>query len=501
MKTFIFLISSLFVTSFSHTMELEEPKSIESDKLTLTDKNGTAFKLTPEQATAFAKCSIFRDFKESESVNEHSHLIARRLNQLDEKASYDEVKDCQKQVSQELIESCQALTLNDQRKEWNFSACNNPNLTAGKITRLLNFIHNNETIKALYTFEYADLFELALYIGAPEDKIEILAQKFYEHIDKIDEERLHPSVKYFKQYAVKYLPYYPDMNAFIEDFKMQIKKDSKLHRNLLLKDSSCNHPHPYALSVNLDISYTHLQQLGFTKKIHSLNGIETLKNYLDCRGICKMDCAGQAISDFNCGNLQRIFSRLHVLYLNNTNISHLQKHQFAMIRPCYVHLDNNPITTIDDDCFSLICNEPDIYISMSTVKKEQLQKIYIPLSPLSKVKQIAQFYLSKRECKMFGAGAAAAFSIYAVEIMFLQKISKNYPIIAQKFSLDKLGNFESAPLMPSLGFFITPIISQICAMRYTETRISVESDAAIHLIIRYAEGTATFKYFSDKPTF
>ena len=330
----------LLLPTIGKGMEIQEkPLPIKKRTLTLTDVQGVTFTLTPEQTAAFCSCGIYTNFKEHELQHDHENQRQREvaIKQIDANTKdYTAVKNARDAPFLNVSAIC---TSEDEKKGWNFQDCTQTFLTQSKMLRLLNKIQNGKTKRKISTSELPDFFELALYFDAPEPIIEKFAQTFYDSIAATKETDLAPRLAKLKNLAAHYLPYYPNVSFFLEDYKKSTHTISELlkyNRN------------------RLDISADHLQFLGFTKKIHSLDGIEKLKEFFAREVVIEEIYAPrQKIKDFSFENLKKIYPDLNRLDLSNNKIKHLHKYQLGRIKDkCWIILSNNSITRIEPDCFS-----------------------------------------------------------------------------------------------------------------------------------------------------
>ncbi len=139
------------------------------EKLAITDLNNDQFVLTERQSEAFKACEIYKDLLDAEVQT-----------------------DC-----------------------LSFSDCKNKTLTKENIRTLMNCIVGTQKITGINSERLADLFELALYMSIPEETTAKIAQVFYE---KMECKEPDPRLKHFLKIAKKYLPYYPTVGDFFEDF-------------------------------------------------------------------------------------------------------------------------------------------------------------------------------------------------------------------------------------------------------------------------------------------
>ena len=431
----ILALSFIAISSMCHAMQL-------------TDVEGKVLNLTPAQLDAFKQCAIYTDYQDN---------IAK-----DETAKND---------------------ITNQSKIWSFADCTNSELKADYICKLMDLINNKIDIASIQETESGNVFALSLYMGVPEHKIQKLAEKFYDYFQNNKAQlQSHPNFKnymYLEKAAIKYLPYYPDMNAFIEDFEIcYVKNGHPVGWEDLLEKS------PNGL-YHLNLSFNKLQKIGFIKKIYSLQGIEKFSCYLNCQFIEAIFCAEHKINDFNINILRSTFPELTTLSLYNNNIKRLHKKQFENCPDHFtLSLNNNGIEYIEPDCFALAINAR-LQLQINMVNAEQFQNICFPVL---KLKNTAIRNVGK-------------ITFFASEIIFSNLIYKwlvhntefkNIPfwkMIMIPSNCFKLGTLA---LLPSLA-------ATLCSHILLKKENADIWCNMVHTIIYCANGRVYYDYSSDKP--
>ena len=334
----------------------------------ITDIEGKIITLTAEQAEAFKQCALYKDYQEHTANESIATLLPAINNHFESNpgVSYTLVKQTQEQaVTNELQK------IPNDTYAWNLENCSQSFLRANKIIRLLNFITDSSKTNALFDCEFPEFFDLALYMGAPEHKIGILAQKAYDYIMSLEPEQITPLLKYHKQCAIKYLQYYPTVGDFIEDFKLRFVENINEHHWFKLLRQNNHEIMEQANEINL--SAAHLQSLGFIKKIRSLHGIEELKKYINGNLVTYLDLTHQEISDFSLEQLQTIFPNLEILILDKNNITKLSYEQFNNLKKLLrIFLQSKKLQTIEPNCFDGV--RPNTYLRL-TLKEDATKKI------------------------------------------------------------------------------------------------------------------------------
>jgi hypothetical protein len=252
----------------------------------------------------------------------------------------------------------------------------NPSLTGKAIKRLLDILNQPiQTIRSLPDQECIELFEVARYFGLTYDEknlnqkhqevLYILAEKCWNHLSNQDLQD-HRLIE-LKQCALEVLPYYPDINAFMEDAKKRAAQKRFDWSSLFIRNAHVPKENARRLlSLGLDclyLSYENLSSLGFSKKLHSLKGIENISQYLDISGVKTLSIEDQEITDFSVKELKGLMPRLHDLDLTNNKITRLHKDQFdGMTNKFNLLIFGNPIQSVESDCFSSLGRYYDISI-------------------------------------------------------------------------------------------------------------------------------------------
>ena len=451
----------------------------------ITDIEGKIITLTAEQAEAFKQCALYKDYQEH-TANESLATLLPAINshlESNPAISYTLVKQTQEQA---LSNELQKIQTNKDHDIYSFQDCTNLQLVSHKIIYLLNFIHDSSTISALPNDELADFFELSLYMGAPEHKIGILAQHFYEYIKTLGND-LRGRVLYFKKCAVKYLTYYPTMGDFIEDFNTRYAQNFykfRWQRLFNYRDTTSTNfiyylggiDHDYAHERELDLSYYNLHQMGFTKQIHSLDGLENLAKYLDCATITGINLDNHKISNFFIDKFQKIFPKIQLISLANNKIEILHKDQFKNLSTIrWINLNVNPIRVVNADFLSLtsdIKNRTSLFIQQ--INSDQLKDIYLNISWKHKLIKLARYYSPD-------ATELISFGVFVLaHILLFKEIYNKYPYL-------------SLMVFPSLGL-TSVLLASFTGHLVKKTKFA---NPFPHLEIHCANGNRRIKFYSS----
>lgn len=455
--------------------------SSQNNAITIVDKRGIQFTITGEQKKAFTQCDRFNDFKEFKALQKAPQVIAKTLKQLAKGTSYDEVKKLQEKIIDDL-KACTYTSLSETtQKEWDFntnfaSSC----ATKDTIIRLLDFIKSGKP-RTIAQNQLADIFELALYLGIPDERRIQLAQEFY-HWYTMDTSESSPRISYLQQCAGPDLEFYPTMANFIQDFRRK-KVENKYSENpeqwnILLREY--RKKDEYELSLNQE----YLKSLGFEKKLHSLEGIEKLAALFKKLSIVWISCSNHEISDFSIEALQTLFPKLKIINLENNRITRLHKNQFILKKNCHLNLNHNPISHVNDDCFTKVGTN-DLY--MESPNRELFKNTYLPQTLRSR---ISSFYASRYQGLPF--------------ILFIEFLLSFF-VEKKTCSVEKLLGHIASNHAPTnkLLFDTVPLITIMALsfiLLYMHNLLHELSDKP-QIYISCPNGAMQFNYFSTKPIF
>ncbi len=207
-----------------------------------------------------------------------------------------------------------------------------------------------------------ELFKLADYLQAPEKTLGSLAIPAYNHATTLYNKPLqfslehhikagyHPTTKMLLERAQRHsmkklvniasfhLPFYPNFAVFLHDYP--VKKILKLFEH-------------YENSCDLNLSAEALKkELGCTKKIASLEGIEALSKISLAPNVTHITASNQYIESVNIGSLAKAFPALRNLNLSRNQLKKLTRKSLRGLPPEFnLDLSKNKITEIEEACF------------------------------------------------------------------------------------------------------------------------------------------------------